>query len=161
MPTRKESATAQRITTDYLWLPAKLPSGELKNFLLPLVHIYLKSNTGGDINTDALIDSGANVTFIQYEIANIIGIAPKNLSAAQKIPVQVAGAIVNAVPIRVDILKIIKNVTPFYTFRGFAALMIPQEGAIPYSILGRDTIFRHFEITFCEKRRKMIFTRID
>lgn len=159
MPVQQGLSTAQKITTDYLWLPAKDASGTVRNYLLPLVHIYLRSKTS-DINTVALIDSGANVSFIQYEMADVIGLVPKNMSAAQKIPVQVAGAVVDAVPIRVDMLKVVQHTTPFDTFRRLDTLLIPYPNSIPYSVLGRDTIFRHFEITFCEKRRKMIFSRV-
>ncbi len=100
------------------------------------------------------------MSFIQYEMADVIGLVPKNMSAAQKIPVQVAGAVVDAVPIRVDMLKVVQHTTPFDTFRRLDTLLIPYPNSIPYSVLGRDTIFRHFEITFCEKRRKMIFSRV-
>ena len=161
MPAQQGLSTAQKITTDYLWLPATNPdTGAKRNFLLPLVHIYLKSDSGAEIGTDALIDSGANVTFIQYEIADIIGLVPKDVDKAQKGPVQVAGAVIDAIPIRVNTLKVIQNVTPFYTFRNISVLLIPQPNSIPYSVLGRDTIFKHFDITFCEKRGKMIFVRI-
>ncbi len=161
MPTQQGLSTAQKITTDYLWLPTKHPvTGAIRNILLPIVHIYLKSDSGAEIETDALIDSGANVTFIQYEMADIIGLVPEDMDKAQKGPVQVAGAIIDAVTIKINTLKVIKNVTSFYTFRNISVLLIPQPKSLPYSILGRDTIFKHFEITFCEKRGKIVFVRV-
>jgi predicted aspartyl protease len=39
------------------------------------VHIYLKAEL--DVETDALVDSGATKTFIPYEIAEAIGLLPE------------------------------------------------------------------------------------
>jgi len=58
-------------------------------------------------------------------------------------------------------LKLIKHTEAFDIFRNVTVHIPKTEGAIPYVVLGRDTIFKHFNISFYENRRKAVFTRVS
>ena len=55
-----------------------------------------------------------------------------------------AGGIFKAKVTKLNRLSILKNVTPFATFRNIKVLVPEIEEALPYVILGRDYIFKRF-----------------
>lgn len=48
---------------------------------------------------------------------------------------------------------------PFYVYRGISVFVPKDVGRIPYPILGRDTIFKHFYITLREGEKEIVFKR--
>ena len=130
------------------------PSAKSKFVRLPLVHVYLKSDNGTDLYTSALVDSGSTSTFLPAELASILGL--KNLVDSSAVG---AGGSFPTSLSKLALLQIWKGV-PFDSFRD-VVVNIPQNiGAIPYMVLGRDTIFKHFDITFHENRLKIKFSRL-
>lgn len=111
---------------------------------------------GDTIGTNALIDSGSSdVTYVPLYIAKYIGLNTTNmvtsLSASGKFPVYTT---------KLKSLRIIKNRhTSFDTFRDIV-VRIPHETVrdLPFVVLGRGTIFKRYDITFSEKRKKIILS---
>jgi len=124
--------------------------------MLPLVHIRIESPEES-IETDALVDSGATKTLIPKEIAELL---PSLKYEERSIEVTGAGGLFSAKITKLKKLTLIKNVTPFANFVQVEVLVPDYEGILPYVVLGRDHVFRRFNIAFHEKRRKLIFTEI-
>ena len=126
---------------------------------LPLVHIYLKA--AGEVQTDGLVDSGATATFIPYGIAEAIGLLPEDKSNLIKSDARAAAGGFGTYIIRLPILRVIKGAHHFDEFRNID-VHVPQseQTDLPHAILGRDHLFKHFDITFHEKRQKVTFRRL-
>lgn len=133
-----------------------MQKGSVRTLLLPLVHVRIESPRE-HIETDALVDSGATRTLIPKEIAEIL---PSLKYKEQRAEVTGAGGVFLARVTRLKKLALIKNVTPFANFVETEVLVPDHEGILPYVILGRDYVFRRFDITFHENRRKLTFTEI-
>ncbi len=56
---------------------------------------------------------------------------------------------------RVDI-SLLKGITPVATFRSFPAYVPTEEDRIPYVVLGRDSIFRKFDVVFRERQQRVL-----
>jgi len=54
-------------------------------------------------------------------------------------------------------LVLMKNSSPFCTFRVIKVWVPENENVIPYAILGRDSIFKRFSVTFQENRHRILF----
>jgi hypothetical protein len=119
-----------------------------------MVHVYLKSGDT-EVTTDGLVDSGSTATFLPCEFVDILNLKDLRDSSA----VGAGGSFPTSLA-RLDMMKIIKYKDAFDSFRNILVHIPKREGAIPYVILGRDTIFSHFDITFYENRRKLTFTRL-
>ena len=130
-------------------------SGVYRTLLLPLIHIRIESPEE-NIETDAFVDSGATKTIIPKEISELL---PSLKYEEQAAEVTGAGGLFGARVTRLKKLTLIKNVTVFANFVEIEVLVPEHEGILPYVVLGRDHVFRQFDITFHEKRRKLTFTR--
>ncbi|MEM3727793.1 MAG: retropepsin-like aspartic protease [Candidatus Bathyarchaeia archaeon] len=150
MPSKKS------VTCKYLFYRYTMRNGTVRTLLLPLVHVRIESPEE-HIETDALVDSGATRTLIPKEIAEIL---PSLKYEEQRAEVTGAGGVFLARVTRLKKLTLIKNITPFAHFVEIEVLVPDHEGILPYVILGRDYVFRRFDITFHEKRRKLTFTEI-
>jgi hypothetical protein len=132
-----------------------------KFIFLPLIHIYVKAE--GEMETVALVDSGATRTFIPYEIADAIGLLPEdrrdrdNLSKGET---RAAAGTFNTYIVKLPMLRAIKGTHTFDEFRNID-VHVPQteDIALPHAILGRDHLFKRFDITFQERRQKVTFLR--
>ena len=120
---------------------------------LPMVHIYIRCGNR-EITTDGLVDSGSTATFLPFEFVEVLELIDLKESSA----VGAGGSFPTWLG-KVDMLKVMKRREPFDTFRNIKVHIPKTEGAIPYVVLGRDSIFRHFDITFYENRKKITFTR--
>jgi len=132
----------------------------LQRFIrLPLVHIYLKAEL--EVQTDALVDSGSTTTFIPYEIAESIGLLPEDRRDLPQGEARAASGEFKTYIVRLPILRVMKGKRPFDEFINIA-VQVPQSEniSLPYVILGRDYIFKHFDITFHENRQKFTFRRL-
>ena len=125
-----------------------------KFFKLPLVHIRIKN---GDISfkTDALIDSGATSTFMMAEFVDLLELQAK-LAQASEEDIVGAGGHIKARRIPLDSMSILKSNDVFCNMKNVSVL-VPPLGAIPFVVLGRDTVFREHDITFRENQRHLIF----
>lgn len=135
------------ITCRYLCY--RLPNDKV--ILLPLIQIELVSETDS-VNTTALLDSGATSSFIQYEIAEILGLVPQT---PRLIDVETAGGASQFFPAKLKRLSVLAGGRIFSDFLKVLVLVpINRERDLPYSILGRDFFFRRFYITFQERKQK-------
>jgi len=120
--------------------------------LLPLIQIELVSATES-IPTIALLDSGATLSFIQHEMAEMLDVlSDPNVSL---IDVATAGGTRQFKGVRLSKLSLIAGGRIFSDFSNFP-ILIPSQQAndLPYAILGRDSIFKRFHVTFKEKSKK-------
>jgi predicted aspartyl protease len=152
-----EVDTSDHITCKYLMYPHG------KRFIrLPLLHVHLKEKN--EIQTDALVDSGATATFIPNEIADVIGLLPETQEEKDKALKSEATAATSSFPtyvIKLAELRVIKGIHVFDTFREMNVHIPRTENIrLPYVVLGRNYLFKHFDITFHENRHKMSFQRV-
>lgn len=122
--------------------------------LLPLIHVELVSATE-HFTTTALLDSGATLSFIPYEMAEILGLIPT--TKPTPIPVSTAGGTSRFFPVRLERLSLLVGGKIFSDFSDVSVLVPTRpEHDLPYVILGRDTIFTRFHVTFKEKVKKFV-----
>ena len=136
------------------YLAYKLPNSD--SFLrLPLINIRLKSKTLG-LKTVALVDSGATTTFIPTELAEILELS-KVEDEGKEIDAHGGGGHFKTWLTCLDTLEFVKGASVAVEFRNIRALVPTNPEAIPYVVLGRDYIFRSFDITFRERRERTVF----
>jgi hypothetical protein len=117
-----------------------------------LVHIRLKNN-GNTIRTDALVDSGATGTFIPIELAEVLGIQKPN-ETEEAVG---AGGIFPTFVAKIGAIEVLKGLSVFCRMPNYTVSIPANPEAIPHSILGRDSIFWHNDITFRERKQHTIF----
>lgn len=123
------------------------------NFHLPMMHIRIVQN-GQSMRTDALLDSGATVTYIPIEIMDMLGVQfPGTFDSADSVG---AGGQFDSYRVSIDRMDILKNQDHLFQFENLKVLVPKSPDAIPYTILGRDSIFHHFDITFREREQKVV-----
>ena len=139
--------TSRRFAQRYL--SRDLGGGPLR---LPLVSIRLQGQGVQSFQTNALVDSGATASIVPPEMAAILGLEGGEPAAASG----AGGAFDTRVErIRIEVLAG-KRVAA--TFDGDVHVPI-EEGRVPFVILGRDTIFLGYDITFREHRQLMVFRK--
>jgi len=119
---------------------------------LPMVRVRLRGATGTWAKTAALVDSGSTATFVPPELAEIIGLRPTTPSGASgaggEFDTNLAGTTIEVL-----------------TGGQVAATMkcevhVPVDrGRIPFVVLGRDTIFLRYDITFRENQGILVLQR--
>jgi hypothetical protein len=147
-----------RIVCDYLFYQLR---GE-KSFVwlrYPLVEVRVRSPQA-EYGSIGLVDSGSDRTFVQKEEAVLLGLKPlMNGDKPRKETAIGAGGELTCNLMTLPELQLMKHGRPFCSFRGLTVWVPDIESAIPYSIIGRDTAFKRFRITFDEGRRQIIFNR--
>jgi len=106
------------------------------------------------LTTIGLVDSGATVTFIPTQLADIL-----KLPKEEPQDVTGAGGKFRAYKAIISKLEILKRKRVFASFKEVPILVPENPSAIPYVVLGRDYLFPRFRITFIEKKQRMIFRR--
>ena len=134
-------------------VPPKDPADEPKSIRLPLLKIQVYSEIGG-IATTALIDSGATVSFLPREIAKDILALP---TVKDSVDVQGAGSTFPCEIVMAKQVVLMKGVGRIRYYEDVRMHVPKAPVELPYAILGRDTVFQDFEITFREwdKRFKL------
>jgi len=61
--------------------------------------------------------------------------------------------------IRIDEIEVLKGLNAFCEFKNISVSVPTASGTIPYAVLGRDSIFQKFDITFRERTEHILFTR--
>jgi hypothetical protein len=130
------------------YLDYRLPNGRV--IFLPLIHVELASESE-TFTTIGLLDSGATLSFIPYELAEILDVIPENRT---NIPVETAGGSADFFPLTLKRLSLLVGGKIFSDFRNIHLLVPPPERDLPYVILGRDYVFKRFHVTFRENIRK-------
>ena len=111
---------------------------------LPMVAVRLR---GGErsLRTTALVDSGATASFVPPELVEVLELEPEEPSSASG-----AGGAFDTRLLGLTI-EVLKGTHPAAVFDG--EVHVPVEaGRVPYVVLGRDTIFLAYDITFRERR---------
>jgi hypothetical protein len=112
---------------------------------LPMLQVRL-SVGGQSLSTSALVDSGANCSFLPTDLAEILGLQLDPTGAHGAVG---AGGTFQTVEFRVTI-ELTKAGRTFADFKDWPVLVPINREAIPYMVLGRDSVFRRFDVTFRE-----------
>lgn len=122
-----------------------------RTFRVPFLHVRLRTATGS-LTTLGLVGSGATATFLPTDLAEILGlqIDPKIAK-----PSMGAGGGFDTVPFKVTI-EIQKGGHEIAVFLDWPVLVPVNPTAIPYTILGRDSVFMKFDITFRERIQRTV-----
>jgi len=91
------------------------------------------------------------MSFIPYEIADILGIIPEHHA---NIAVETAGGACDFFPVVLKRLSLITGGRVYTDFKNIHVLVPSPERDLPYAILGRDYLFKRFHVTFRENIRK-------
>ncbi len=136
------------------YLSFELPNGRRNR--LPLTSIEVSSETDM-VSTVALIDSGANTSFLPREIAQDI----LNLPVVRpETDVTGAGSSFSCSVVQAKSITLKAGRKPFCVFENpLLHVPFPNVPDLDFAILGRDTIFRAYEITFRENEEKYILRR--
>lgn len=137
----------QRAAISCKYLSYNLPDGG--NIRLPMLHVRL-SHGDLSLGTIGLVDSGSTTTFVPLELAEILSLPIEKESIA----VGAGGSFNNTIR-RVDI-SLLKGNRVFAKFPNFPVYVPTDAGRLPYVVLGRDSIFRKFDITFRENQMRFI-----
>lgn len=129
------------------YLSYTLPNGA--HIRLPMVHVRL-SHGDLSLSTIGLIDSGSTTTFIPLELAEILSLPTEKQESA----IGAGGSFDNTIR-RVNI-ALLKGRTTFAEFSNFPAYVPTDPDRVPYVVLGRDSVFREFDITFRENKQRFI-----
>ena len=116
---------------------------------LPMVHLRVAYG-GMSLRTLALVDSGATGTFLPPDIAESL-----NMPIGESTEVTGAGGKLEAYASNAD-LTVLKGLHPVIEFKNFPVLIPRSLEAIPYVILGRDSLFQKAQITFRERDEKLL-----
>ena len=99
-------------------------------------------------------------TFIPHGMADAIGIFPDDQSKIKKASTMGASGKFATSIVRLKRLQVFKENHVFDTFQDlFVYVSDRTDDPLPYVVLGRDSIFKHFDITFHENSKKMVFRR--
>lgn len=127
----------------------KLFKGDKPRPLLPVKINYKR----GSEDVLALLDSGADFTFIPRHIASEVGLQlkPKNMMEVTGV-----GGMVQVFKTQATLVFMIDDEEIALTR---VNVLVPEEPDFRFTLLGRDTIFKEFVITFDEYEKKVIFER--
>ncbi len=151
---------SEQTTYGYLRYEYNSKDGGKNHLVLPLIRVSLKSDTD-ELSTIALVDSGSTDTLIPLELATLLSIEYTKGSNGSTLKVETTGAggVFDCYRARIKHIGCVKEKHAFANLFGREILIPSRPDAIPYVILGRDTIFKKFDVTFSEKRHKLIFTK--
>ena len=133
-------------------------NGKKNKLILPLVQIRIKTEAD-TVSTTALVDSGANVTLIPQELAEILEVKYE-MEKGKPVVIQTTGAggEFASFETRLKSLSLLKGGKAFWSTFGVPVLVPDKPNSIPYAILGRDLVFGKFDITFFERSQKFTFS---
>ena len=135
-----------------------------RNFRLPLVHIRLKQGEKS-VRTDALVDVGSTDTFVPMDFMNMIEFnfdeqanqLGKKIKGYEKTEVTGGGGKFQCYVVCLNAIQVLKGTFVFCDFNNVTILVPCELDAIPYAVLGRNTIFRRYDVTFREQMEQIIF----
>lgn len=123
------------------------PLGHGKSILRPVADVYLKTKNDDWIEFHPYIDSGADITTIPLSLGRLIGLHMDEAKVEQ------IGGIRGSVPIIYDnsMMKI-----GLETFSVRIAWSLVEE--VP-PLLGRTDVFDHFDVTFKQREKQILFQK--
>lgn len=124
-------------------------------YKLPMLHVRLVHGTRS-MKSVALIDSGATTNFIPRELADLLQL---DLTKTPKDAVGAGGAFSN-IESRIDKVVLLKGMNSIYDeFPNLFTFVPVQPQTLPYMILGRENLFRRYDIKFHEREEKVTLKR--
>ncbi len=144
---RKKGAKDARYVQDYL-----LFTLNRRRIAFPLLHVRLRGRRG-TLRTVALADSGATSSFVPVEIAEEVGL---HLTPG---PVAGGGGGDFSTFDGLLTLEVLHKGKVIHRFARLPVSVPRDPGRIPYVVLGRDSIFRAFTVTFEEHRARLLLRR--
>jgi len=124
-------------------------------YKLPLVHVKLIHGKQA-IKSIALVDSGATTNFLPRELAEILEM---DLNTNARDAIGAGGAFSN-IPSRIDKVVLVKGRDSVYEEFDNLSVFVPVlPDTLPYMVLGRNSIFKRFDIKFVERQEKIIMKR--
>ena len=120
----------------------------------PYIPICIHYN-GQSANTIALLDSGADFTIIPLFLAKRIGL---DLANQELINISSIAQEMDVYTTRADIIFYLEE-NQEYTIKN-VRIIVPNRSEYNHTILGRESIFEEFLITFDEYNKKVILERL-
>ncbi len=117
---------------------------------LPMVNVCLK-HKGHDIQSTALIDSGATSTFIPLSLAQLLELELKNSNNN----VSGAGGEFQSYLTNIEEIDVIKGQILLTKFENLRVRVPTEKDGIPFVVLGRDSIFFRYNIKFQESKQQI------
>ena len=118
----------------------------------PLVHVRLRGRKGR-LRTVALADSGATNSFVPIEIAEEVGLRLRPGPRAGG-----GGGDFRTYDGTLT-MEVLHHGKVIHRFSRLPVSVPRDPGRIPYVVLGRDSIFRAFTLTFDEGRSRLLLRR--
>ena len=131
--------------------------GTTQTYKLPLVHVR-RNHENNTIDTTALIDSGSTTDFLPIELAEILEL---DMSGRRAKPIGAGGEFESIVS-RLEKCELVKRKNKVFDEFTNMQIEVPTKPlTLPYMVLGRDSIFRHFTIRFEENNEKVVLRRAN
>lgn len=148
------------IVCDYLYYRLHIKDS-VKWVKLPLVEIRMKSPSA-EYGSVGLVDSGSDRTFVPREEAELLGLKPQTLADGTKRTTEAlgAGGSFACEIMSLPEMRLMRHGAQFQDFHGLPVWVPKKNEDIPYTIIGRDSVFKRFEISFNEPHRKITFRRV-
>lgn len=124
-----------------------------RKIAFPLVHVRLNGRRG-PLRTVALADSGATATFVPVELAREVGLRLKRGA-----PAGGGGGSFGTFEGKMS-LEVLHEGRVIHRFHRLPVSVPQGGGRIPYMVLGRDSIFRAFTLTFDERKGTLLLRRV-
>lgn len=144
---RRARPGGERYVQDYL-----LFKMDRRSIAFPLLHVRLRGKRG-TLRTVALADSGATTSFMPVEIAEDLGLPLRPGPKAGG-----GGGDFTTFDTEVN-LEVLNRGRTIHRFHRLLVSVPREPGRIPYVVLGRDSIFRAFTLTFEERRARLVLRR--
>ena len=125
-------------------------------YRLPLINVSL-IHKNREFRTLALIDSGSSSDFLPMEIADYLGL---NLAKKPTYAVGGGGIFSNATSLVGKCQLADNRNSVFDEFTNLEINVTLKPNTLPHMVLGRDSIFRRFDIKFMERNEKILLTRV-
>jgi hypothetical protein len=124
---------------------------ELNINYYPLIKIRLKHHNRS-FQTLALIDSGATYSMIPLEFIEILGIELPSITA-QALGANGPFMLYNVI---LELLECYSEDVIFCIFENISVKIPTNPNTLPFIVLGRDSLFKRYEITFRENENELI-----
>jgi hypothetical protein len=99
------------------------------------------------------------VTKEEIQVTQMEVQAPQQGAKVKKHQAVGAGGMFGTYEVTIDKIEVLKGRYPFCSFENWKVLVPDKEGAIPHAVLGRDSIFRKFDVTYRETKEQIVFRK--
>jgi hypothetical protein len=120
----------------------------------PYIPIYVRNKSGRLIRVVALLDSGADNTVVPKDLALVLGLKEKETDTE-------TGGIGGKVRVKESTLQLrVKNERERYSLTVPVLVMQDKSSDVPL-LLGRNSFFENFDITFRQNEEKIILKKVS